>query len=248
MTKKVTGKNYFCEMKNGKIYLIPTPIGETGVYDVMPEGNREIIQSLDYFVVENLRSARRFLSKAGIGKPIDSLRFAELNEHTPPQEVEKLLQPVLNGENAGVISEAGVPAVADPGADLVALAHRKNIEIVPLVGPSSILLAVMGSGLNGQSFAFNGYLPVKQPERNKAIRFYESRALKENQSQFFIEAPYRNGKLLDDLLLTLGGETRLTIAVDILQPDQLIRTRRVAEWKKEKPEINKRPAIFGIGR
>ena len=235
-------------MKTGKIYLIPTPIGETNVYDVTPQGNQQVIRSLDYFVVENLRSARRFLSKAGIGKPIDALKLAELNEHTPPQEVEKLLQPVLNGENAGIISEAGVPAVADPGADLVALAHRKNIEIVPLVGPSSILLAVMGSGLNGQSFAFNGYLPVKQPERNKAIRHFETRALKENQSQFFIEAPYRNTKLFDDLMAALGGETRLTIAADLLQPDQLIRTKRVADWKKEKPDINKRPAIFGIGR
>ena len=235
-------------MKAGKIYLIPTPIGETEVYDVTPQENQKIIQSLDYFVVENLRSARRFLSKAGIGKPIDSLIFAELNEHTPPQEIEKLLQPVLDGRDAGIISEAGVPAVADPGADLVALAHRKSIEIIPLVGPSSILLAVMGSGLNGQSFAFNGYLPVKQPERNKTIRHYEMRALKENQSQFFIEAPYRNAKLFEDLLAALGAETRLTIAVDILQPDQLVRTKRVADWKKEKPDINKRPAIFGIGR
>lgn len=239
---------YLRGMKTGKIYLIPTPIGETGVYEVMPQENQAIIQSLDYFVVENSRSARRFLSKAGIGKPIDSLRFVELNEHTPAQEVEKLLQPILNGEHAGIISEAGVPAVADPGADLVALAHRKNIEIVPLVGPSSILLAVMGSGLNGQSFAFNGYLPVKQPERNKSIRFYETRAIKEHQSQFFIEAPYRNLKLFEDLLAACHAETRLTIAVDILQPDQLIRTKRIADWKKEKPDINKRPAIFGIGK
>ena len=240
--------SYICPMQTGKIYLIPTPIGETGVYEVMPQENRKIIQSLDYFVVENLRSARRFLSKAGIGKPIDSLHFEELNEHTPAQEVEKFLERVLQGDDAGIISEAGVPAVADPGADLVALAHRKNIEIIPLVGPSSILLAVMGSGLNGQSFAFNGYLPVKQPERSKMIRFYESRALKENQSQFFIEAPYRNTKLFEDLVANLGGETRLAIAVNVLQPDQLIRTKRITDWKKEKPDINKRPAIFGIGR
>ncbi|MCD8184938.1 MAG: SAM-dependent methyltransferase [Rikenellaceae bacterium] len=235
-------------MKTGKIYLIPTPIGERSVYEVMPQDNQRIIRSLDFFVVENLRSARRFLSKAGIGKPIDSLRLEELNEHTPPQEIEKLLEPILCGEHAGIVSEAGVPAVADPGADLVALAHRKNIEIVPLVGPSSILLSVMGSGLNGQSFAFNGYLSVKQPERNKAIRCFEIRALKENQSQFFIEAPYRNMKLLEDFLNTLNGQTRLSIAADVLQPDQLIRTQTVAEWKKEKPDIHKRPAIFGIGR
>jgi 16S rRNA (cytidine1402-2'-O)-methyltransferase len=233
-------------MKSGKIYLIPTPIGEHDAI-ISPE-NGEILRSLDYVVVENVRTARRFLSRAGIGRPIDTLRFAELNEHTPPQQVEQLLLPVLAGENAGILSEAGAPAVADPGADLVALAHRKGVEVVPLVGPSSILLAVMGSGLNGQSFAFNGYLPVKQPERGQAIRRLEARALKENQPQFFIEAPYRNAKLLDDLLAVLGSETRLSIAADILQPTQLIRTLRAADWKKEKPDINKRPAIFGIGR
>ncbi len=230
-------------MKPGKIYLLPTPIGESDVAE-----NQGIIRSLDHFVVENLRSARRFLSRAGIGKPIDSLHFAELNEHTPAQEVEKLLQPALEGHDIGILSEAGVPVVADPGADLVALAHRKGVEVVPLVGASSILLAVMGSGLNGQSFAFNGYLPVKAPERVKAIRFYEARALKENQAQFFIEAPYRNAKLLDDLLAALAPETRLTLAVDLLQPTQLLGTKRVVDWKKERPEINKRPAIFGIGR
>ena len=235
-------------MKTGKIYLIPTPIGETEVYEVMPQGNQTVIRSLDYFIVENLRSARRFLSKAGIGKPIDSLEFAELNEHTRAEEIEALLKPVLAGRDAGIVSEAGVPAVADPGADVVALAHRKGIEIVPLVGPSSILLAVMGSGLNGQSFAFNGYLPIKQPDRNKAIRFYEARALKEGQSQFFIEAPYRNIKLFEDILSACSGETRLTIAADILQPNQLIQTRTISEWKKQKPDINKRPAIFGIGK
>ncbi|MDR0955234.1 MAG: SAM-dependent methyltransferase [Rikenellaceae bacterium] len=235
-------------MNPGKIYLIPTPIGETEPSDVTPLGNQQTIRSLDYFVVENLRSARRFLRRAGVERPIDDLRLEELNEHTPPEAIEALLRPVLQGQSAGIISEAGVPAVADPGADLVALAHRHGVEIVPLVGPSSILLAVMASGLNGQSFAFNGYLPIKQPERNRAIRLYEERALRENQSQFFIEAPYRNTKLFDDLIVCLGAETRLTVAVDILQPDQLIRTRRVAEWKKEKPDINKRPAIFGIGR
>ena len=227
----------------GKIILLPTPIGEADAVE-----NREILRSLDHFVVENLRSARRFLSRAGIGKPIDSLHFAELNEHTPPQEIEKLLRPVLEGHDMGILSEAGVPAVADPGADLVALAHRRGIEIVPLVGASSILLAVMGSGLNGQSFAFNGYLPVKQPERLRAIRFYESRALKEHQSQFFIEAPYRNAKLLADLLAVLAPETRLTVAANLLQPTQFLRTMRAAEWKKEFPELDRQPAIFGIGR
>ena len=236
------------ERKPGKIYLIPTPIGETDVYDVMPEANRAVMRALDYFIVENTRSARRFLSRAGIGKPIDDLRFAELNEHTRPEELDGLLRPVLEGTDAGILSEAGVPAVADPGADAVALAHRHGVEVIPLVGPSSILLAVMASGLNGQSFAFNGYLPVKQPERNRAIRFFESRALKEGQSQAFIEAPYRNEKLLADLLGTCAPGTRLTIAADLLGPEQYIRTRTVAAWKGEQPPVHKRPAIFILGR
>jgi len=145
----------------GKIYLIPTPIGDTAVYDCTPEYNKNIISSLDYFIVENIRSARRFLSKAGVGKPIDSLEFAELNEHTDKATIGNIIAPVIAGRDAGIISEAGVPAVADPGADIVAIAHRNGIEVIPLVGPSSIILAVMASGMNGQSFAFNGYLPVK---------------------------------------------------------------------------------------
>jgi 16S rRNA (cytidine1402-2'-O)-methyltransferase len=232
----------------GKLFLIPTPIGEGGVYDTQPTGNQEIIRSLDCFVVENLRSARRFLSAAGIGKPIDSLHFTELNEHTPAHEVEALLKPLLEGTDVGILSEAGVPAVADPGADLVAAAHARGIEIVPLVGPSSILLAVMGSGLNGQSFAFNGYLPVKQPERGKAIRFFEARALREGQSQFFIEAPYRNAGLFDELIAVCAPTTRLCVAAELMQPAQLLKTLPVSEWKKQKPDIQKRPAIFGIGR
>jgi 16S rRNA (cytidine1402-2'-O)-methyltransferase len=234
--------------KTGKLYLIPTPIGEGDIYETQPLANRQAIRSLDCFVVENLRSARRFLSAAGIGRPIDSLRLAELNEHTPAGEIEALLKPLLEGADVGILSEAGVPAVADPGADLVAAAHRRGIEVVPLVGPSSILLAVMGSGLNGQSFAFNGYLPVKQPDRNKAIRFFEARALRENQSQFFIEAPYRNAKLLDDLLATCAPDTRLCIAADLLQSGQRLTTLPVSAWKNQKPDIQKRPALFGIGR
>lgn len=232
----------------GKLYLIPTPIGdETPVYDVLPLRNREVIRSLDYFVVENTRTARRFLSRAGVDKPIDTLRFAELNEHTAPAEVEALLAPVLTGEDAGLMSEAGVPGVADPGAELVALAHRHGVEVVPLVGPSSLLLALMASGLNGQSFAFNGYLPVKQPERNRAIRHFEQRARQERQSQLFIEAPYRNLKLFEDFLSACSAETRLTVAADLLEPDQFIRTATIREWKGKTPDIQKRPTIFIIG-
>ena len=221
-------------MKHGKLYLIPTPIGDRPVWDVLPASNRAVIDALEYFIVEDIRSARRFLSKAGIQRPIDTLRFAELNEHTTPQEVSALFAPLLQG--------------ADPGADAVALAHRHGIEVIPLVGPSSILLALMASGLNGQSFAFNGYLPIKQPDRNKAIRHFESRAQSEHQSQIFIEAPYRNLKLFDDFLATCRSQTRLTVAADLLQPDQLIRTRTIDEWRKQpKPDIHKRPAIFIIG-
>ncbi len=235
----------------GTLYLIPCPISdETSVSNVLPEFNRQIIDSLDYFIVENTRSARRFLSKAKIARPIDSLTFCELNEHvTSPREVEELVCPLLEGRSAGVISEAGVPAVADPGALVVAQCHRKGIKVVPLVGPSSIILSVMASGLNGQSFAFNGYLPVKEPERSRSIKRYESRAIAENQSQLFIEAPYRNTKLYEQLLKVCAPTTLLTIAVDITAPTESIQTHSIAEWRKLRlPDINKRPAIFILGK
>ncbi len=235
---------------NGTLYLIPCPISdETAPWDVLPAANRAVMDSLDYFIVENTRTARRFLSKAGIALPIDTLEFRELNEHTVAgREVEELLRPLLEGRSAGVISEAGVPAVADPGALVVEACHRHGIRVVPLVGPSSIIMAVMASGLNGQSFAFNGYLPVKPPERAQAIRRFERRAHAEGQSQLFIEAPYRNVKLLEQMLQVLAPETRLTLAFDITAPTEWIRTKNVAEWRKERVEgLNKRPAIFIIG-
>lgn len=235
----------------GTLYLIPCPISdETAISDVLPELNKQIIDTLDYFIVENTRSARRFLSKAKIARPIDELTFRELNEHiTSPREVEELVRPLLEGRSAGIISEAGVPAVADPGALVVAQCHRRGVRVVPLVGPSSIILSVMASGLNGQSFAFNGYLPVKEPDRSRAIKRYESRALAENQSQLFIEAPYRNAKLYEQLLKTCAPTTLLTIAVDITAPTESIITRPIAEWRKvSMPDINKRPAIFIIGK
>ena len=235
----------------GTLYLIPCPISdETAISDVLPELNKQIIDTLDYFIVENTRSARRFLSKAKIARPIDELTFRELNEHvTSPREVEELVRPLLEGRSAGVISEAGVPAVADPGALVVAQCHRRGVKVVPLVGPSSIILSVMASGLNGQSFAFNGYLPVKEPDRSRAIKRYESRAMAENLSQLFIEAPYRNAKLFEQLLKTCAPTTLLTIAVDITAPTESIITRPIAEWRKcSMPEINKRPAIFILGK
>lgn len=236
--------------KFGTLYLIPCPIADdTAPWDVLPAANRAVMDALDYFIVENTRTARRFLSKAGIARPIDTLEFRELNEHTAAgREVEELIRPLLAGRSAGVISETGVPAVADPGALVVEACHRRGIRVVPLVGPSSIILAVMASGLNGQSFAFNGYLPVKSPEREKAIRFFERRARSEGQSQLFIEAPYRNVKLLEQLLQTLAPETRLTLAIDITAPGEWIETHVIADWRGvQLPELNKRPAIFILG-
>ena len=230
--------------------MIPCPIAdETDPWQVLPAGNRPVMDSLDYFIVENVRSARRFLSKAGVQRRIEELEFRELNEHTVAgAAVEELIAPLLAGRSAGVISEAGVPGVADPGALVVEAAHRHGIRVVPLVGPSSILLSVMASGLNGQSFAFNGYLPVKGPERQRAIRFFERRAHQEQQLQLFIEAPYRNQKLFEELLQSLQPETKVLVAMDLTAPSEWICTRTVAAWRKEqRPELQRRPAIFGIG-
>lgn len=234
----------------GVLYMIPCPISDsTKVYDVTPEANRRVIDSLDYFIVENVRSARRFLAKAQITRRIDDLEFVELNEHTVAGvAVEQMLKPIVDGRSAGVISEAGVPGVADPGALVVEACHRKGIKVVPLVGPSSILLAMMASGLNGQSFAFNGYLPVKPPERAKALKQLERRAQQEQQSQIFIEAPYRNVKLMEQMLQVCGAESRLTVACDITSPEEFIHTRTIAQWRKVgMPDIAKRPTIFIIG-
>jgi len=237
-------------MAKGVLYMIPCPISDaTDVYDVTPASNRAIIDSLDYFIVENVRSARRFLSKAGISRKIDDLEFVELNEHTREGvAVEAMVRPIEQGRSAGVISEAGVPGVADPGAMVAAACHRRGIRVVPLVGPSSILMSIMASGLNGQSFAFNGYLPVKPPERGKAIKALERRAQAEHQSQIFIEAPYRNVKLVEQLLSVCSPATRLTIACDITSPEEIILTRTIEQWRKVAlPDIAKRPTIFIIG-
>ena len=236
--------------EKGILYMIPCPISDsTEVFDVLPEANRRIMDSLDYFIVENVRSARRFLSKARVSRRIEDLEFVELNEHTiAGAAVEAMVKPIEAGRSAGVISEAGVPGVADPGALVVEACHKRGIKVVPLVGPSSILLAMMASGLNGQSFAFVGYLPVKPPERAKALKSLERRAHVERQSQIFIEAPYRNVKLAEQILAVCGTDTRLTIACDITSPEQIIVTRSVAQWCKcGLPDIAKRPTIFIIG-
>jgi 16S rRNA (cytidine1402-2'-O)-methyltransferase len=237
-------------MTKGTIYMIPCPISESSsVWDVLPEANREVMDSLDYFIVENTRSARRFLSKAGVKRKIEELEFVELNEHTTDaREVERMLKPVLEGRSAGVISEAGVPGVADPGAAIVALAHRHGIGVVPLVGPSSILMSIMASGLNGQSFAFVGYLPIKDPERQRRLKELERRATEEQQSQLFIEAPYRNVKLFETLVKSLSPRLKLTVATDITGPDEFIRTKSIEQWRKVGvPPFEKRPTIFILG-
>jgi 16S rRNA (cytidine1402-2'-O)-methyltransferase len=208
-----------------------------------------VIDSLDYFIVENVRSARRFLSKAKIERRIDDLEFVELNEHTiAGQAVEAMIKPIVEGRSAGVISEAGVPGVADPGALVVEACHRRGIRVIPLVGPSSILLAMMASGLNGQSFAFVGYLPIKDGERQRRLKDLEHRARTEHQAQLFIEAPYRNVKLFDTLIKTLSPQLRLTVAADITSPKEYILTLPIAEWRKcGVPDIAKRPTIFILG-
>ena len=229
----------------GKLYLIPSPLGEYDPAEVLPGPVLARACSLKCFVVEELRTARRFLSAAGLKGQIDTLEFHTLNEHTAPQEVEALAGLFDKGD-VGLISEAGLPAVADPGAALVALCHRNGIEVVPLVGPSSLMLALMASGLNGQSFAFRGYLPAKTDERRSVLKTIERDSKSLNQSQIFIETPYRNDSLMKDLLQFLQPTTKLTVAADITLPDAFIRTKTIAGWRKEPVEIGKRPCVFII--
>jgi len=231
---------------SAKIYLIPTTLGDSPVENVIPQYVVDIINETQHYIVENIKTARRYLIKAGIKAKIDDLTFYELNKHSSSTEYESYLKPIKENKNIGIISEAGAPGVADPGADIVAIAHRKNIPVVPLVGPSSILLSVMASGLNGQSFAFVGYLPIKKPDRIKRLRELERRSQVENQTQLFIEAPYRNNHLFEDILNTCGSETKICIATDITLESEFIKTKSVKEWKKNTPNLHKRPSIFLI--
>ena len=233
-------------MSNGKLYLIPTPLGEGDPAQVLPVSVLEIIPTLTCFVVEEVRTARRFLSAAGLKGHIADLEFHELNEHTDPRQVEELARLFADGHDVGLLSEAGLPAVADPGALLVALCHRNGIEVKPLVGPSSLMLALMGSGLNGQSFAFVGYIPAKTEERRAALRNLEKRSAAARQTQILIETPYRNDSLFADMLQCLGGNTRLCIAANLTCEDQFICTRRTADWKQHPVTIGKRPCVFLI--
>ena len=229
----------------GKLYLIPCTLGEYEPSLVLPSPVFTLLRKLRVFVVEDIRSARRFLSAAGLRGHIGELEFHELNEHTRPEEVPGLAE-LFKKEDVGLISEAGLPAVADPGAALVALCHEHGIQVVPLVGPSSLMLALMASGLNGQSFAFCGYLPAKSEERRSALRAVEKRSALENQTQILIETPYRNDSMLADMLAVLRPGTRLCIAADITLPTEFIRTRSIASWKRNPPTIGKRPCVFLI--
>ena len=226
------------------LYLIPVTLGDTTIERVLPAYNKAVIQGIRHFIVEDIRSARRFLKKVDSSIDIDALTFYPLNKHTPMEAVASYLQPLQKGEPMGVISEAGCPAVADPGADVVAIAQQKGLKVVPLVGPSSILLSVMGSGFNGQSFAFNGYLPIESPERAKKLKLLEQRVYTEHQTQLFIETPYRNNKMLEDILHNCRPQTKLCIAANVTCEDEYICTRTIKEWKGKLPDLNKIPCIF----
>lgn len=233
-------------MACGKLYLIPSPLGDNDPAEVIPSAVLDVLKGLDTFVVEELRSARRYLSRAGLRGHIEDLRLVTLNEHTSPEEVREMEALFQDGKDVGLITEAGLPAVADPGSALVALCHDKGITVVPLTGPSSLMLALMASGLNGQSFAFCGYLPAKSEERKAAIRKIEKLSASARQTQIFIETPYRNDSLFSDLLQICQAGTRLCVAADITLPTAFIKTMTVARWRKENLTIGKRPCVFLI--
>lgn len=228
------------------LYLLPVTLGDTSVEKVLPAYNKEVIAEIKYFIVEDVRSARRFLKKVDRSIVIDDLTFFTLNKHTSPEEISDYLKPLAEGNSMGVISEAGCPAVADPGADVVAIAQRKNYKVVPLVGPSSIILSVMASGFNGQSFAFHGYLPIDANERLKRLKELESRVYSENQTQLFIETPYRNNKMMEDIIKACRPQTKLCIAANITCEGEYIKTRTLKEWNGKLPDLSKIPCIFLI--
>jgi 16S rRNA (cytidine1402-2'-O)-methyltransferase len=232
----------------GTLYLIPCLLGDSRVEQSIPAYNTEVINKIDEFIVEDIRSARRFLIKAGITKAIDDLTFHLLNEHTKIDEISHYLESSTKGKDIGLLSDAGCPGIADPGAVIVRIAHRKNIKVVPLIGPSSILLALISSGLNGQNFSFNGYLPKKAEDRIKKLKQLETIALKDNCTQIFIETPYRNDSILKDILGACRSETMLCVASDLTLATEQIRTMSIGEWKNKKHSFNDHPAVFLIGK
>ena len=232
----------------GILYLIPNTLGQSNIDNVLPSYNISVAKNLRHFIVENVRSARRFLKMLDRDIVIDDLSFYELNRHTPPDRIAELLLPIYEGHSMGIISEAGCPAIADPGADVVAIAQRKNIRVVPLVGASSIILSLMASGFNGQSFAFVGYLPIDKKARIQRLKQLESRASSERQTQIFIETPYRNNQLVQDMVATLKPDTLLCIASELTADTESVKTLPIAEWAKQQIDIKKRNTIFLIYR
>jgi 16S rRNA (cytidine1402-2'-O)-methyltransferase len=230
----------------GKLYLIPNTLGETNPMDVLPQTVQRAIELMNTFVVENEKDARKFIKSICPDKIQANLKLSPLNKRTEKSEHLEMIKPCLNGENIGLMSDAGCPGVADPGAAIVKLAHENGIQVVPLVGPSSILLAVMASGMNGQSFAFNGYLPIDKDEKKVMLKNLEKLSADKNQSQLFIETPYRNNKMLEDILSILQPSTHICVAADITLPTEYIKTFRVSEWKKIKVDLHNRPCIFII--
>lgn len=234
-------------MKKGKLFLIPSPLGEIDFSMIFPVYNSNVIQDIDHFIVEELRTGRRFIKKLGMKKPIEQLGFYLLNEHSKPKECEELLKPCLEGKDVALLSEAGTPCVADPGNVVVAQAHRLGIETVPLVGPNSILMALMGSGFNGQNFAFNGYLCRDRKDREKELKFFESILRKSGQTQIFIETPYRNNHFFQSMLEVCDENTKICLATNVATSEQSIRTKTIAQWKKIEVDIHKQPTVFLLG-
>ena len=232
-------------MSIGKLYLIPTTLGgnET-IANVLPDYNHQLVHKIDVFIVEQVRTARRFLKAIGHPVPIDEMTFFELNKHSDLNTISRYIEPILNGKNIGLLSEAGTPCVADPGAMIVEIAHEKSIKVIPLVGPNSIILALMGSGFNGQHFLFHGYLPIENDQRNRKIKELENAVYRFDQTQIFIETPYRNGKMLESLTKLLKAETKICIAADLTLETEYIKTLPARLWKKEKVELHKRPIVF----
>lgn len=232
----------------GKLYLIPTDLGKNPVWEVLPNSIKKIIECTDHYIVENEKTARRFIKEVHPEKSQPSLQLKILNKYTEASEKANFLDACKEGKSMGLLSEAGCPAVADPGSDIVRLAHQHGIQVVPLVGPSSIIMALMGSGMNGQSFSFNGYLPIDKNDRKTELKRLEKLSFDQNQSQLFIETPYRNNKMLEDLCSTLHPQTRLCVACDLTLPSEYIKTFPMVDWKQVKVDLHKRPAIFIIHR
>jgi 16S rRNA (cytidine1402-2'-O)-methyltransferase len=230
----------------GKLYLIPTGLGDNAPLEVLPISVKKIIEHIDTYIVENEKAARKFIKTISSGKSQASLNLFSLNKFTDPLEIPSFLEECLAGNSIGLLSDAGCPGVADPGAEVVKIAHQKHIQVIPLVGPSSILLAMMSSGMNGQNFAFNGYLPIDKSERKSKLKQLEKRSFDEQQSQLFIETPYRNNSILEDLSTVLHPETRICVACDLTLPSEYIKTQTAKDWKFSKMDFHKRPALFII--